>query len=51
MSDSMDLSIEDVKQISVLTRISMTEDELNVMRTQMKNILDITMMVNYMNKL
>ena len=46
MSDSMDLSTEDVKQISVLTRISMTEDELNVMRTQMKNILDSVTILN-----
>ncbi|MDC0034840.1 Asp-tRNA(Asn)/Glu-tRNA(Gln) amidotransferase subunit GatC [Chloroflexi bacterium] len=46
MPDPTDLSIEEIKQISVLTRIAMTKDELNVMRTQMKNILDSVAILN-----
>ena len=46
MSELTDLSIEEIRQISVLTRIAMTEDELEVMRTQMSNILDSVTILN-----
>ena len=40
MEESADLTIEEIKQISVLTRIAMTDNELDLMRTQMSAILD-----------
>ena len=46
MSEQTDLSVEEIRQISVLTRIAMTEDELDVMRTQMSNILDSVAILN-----
>ncbi len=46
MEESTDLSIEEIKQISVLTRIAMTEDELDLMRTQMSAILDSVAILN-----
>ena len=46
MSESTDLTIEEIKQISVLTRIAMTEDELDLMRTQMSDILDSVAILN-----
>lgn len=46
LSELTDLSIEEIRQISVLTRIAMTEDELDVMRTQMSNILDSVAILN-----
>ena len=46
MEESTDLTIEEIKQISVLTRIAMTENELDVMRTQMSAILDSVAILN-----
>ena len=46
MSEQTDLSVEEIRQISVLTRIAMTEDELDVMRAQMSNILDSVAILN-----
>ena len=46
MEESADLTIEEIKQISVLTRIAMTENELDVMRTQMSAILDSVAILN-----
>ena len=46
MSEKTDLSVEEIRQISVLTRIAMTEDELDVMRAQMSNILDSVAILN-----
>ena len=46
LEESTDLSIEEIKQISVLTRIAMTEDELDLMRTQMSAILDSVAILN-----
>ena len=46
MSEQIDLSVEEIRQISVLTRIAMTEDELDVMRAQMSNILDSVAILN-----
>lgn len=46
LSELTDLSIEEIRQISVLTRIAMTEDELELMRTQMSNILDSVTILN-----
>ena len=44
--ESADLSIEEIKQISVLTRIAMTDNELDLMRTQMSAILDSVAILN-----
>lgn len=49
MSEKTDLSVEEIRQISVLTRIAMTEDELDVMRAQMSNILDSVAILNEVN--
>ena len=49
MSEQTDLSVEEIRQISVLTRIAMTEDELDVMRAQMSNILDSVAILNEVN--
>ena len=49
MSEQIDLSVEEIRQISVLTRIAMTEDELDVMRAQMSNILDSVAILNEVN--
>ena len=46
MEESTDLTIEEIKQISVLTRIAMTENELDVMRTEMSAILDSVAILN-----
>ena len=46
MSEQTDLSVEEIRQISVLTRIAMTEDELDVMRAQMSDILDSVAILN-----
>ena len=46
LEESTDLTIEEIKQISVLTRIAMTENELDVMRTQMSAILDSVAILN-----
>ena len=46
MEESTDLTIEEIKQISVLTRIAMAENELDVMRTQMSAILDSVAILN-----
>ena len=46
MSEQTDLSVEEIRQISVLTRIAMTEDELDVMRAQMSTILDSVAILN-----
>ena len=46
MSEQTDLSVEEIRQISVLTRIAMTEDELDVMRAQMADILDSVAILN-----
>ena len=46
LEESADLTIEEIKQISVLTRIAMTENELDVMRTQMSAILDSVAILN-----
>ena len=46
MEESTDLTIEEIKQISVLTRITMTENELDVMRTEMSAILDSVAILN-----
>ena len=46
MEESADLTIEEIKQISVLTRIAMTENELDVMRTEMSAILDSVAILN-----
>ena len=43
MEESADLTIEEIKQISVLTRIAMTDNELDLMRTQMSAILDLSL--------
>ena len=49
MSEKTDLSVEEIRQISVLTRIAMAEDELDVMRAQMSNILDSVAILNEVN--
>ena len=49
MEESTDLTIEEIKQISVLTRIAMAENELDVMRTQMSAILDSVAILNEVN--
>ena len=46
MEESADLTIEEIKQISVLTRIAMTDNELDLMRTQMSAILDSVAILN-----
>ena len=46
LEESADLTIEEIKQISVLTRIAMTENELDLMRTQMSAILDSVAILN-----
>ena len=46
LEESADLTIEEIKQISVLTRIAMTDNELDVMRTQMSAILDSVAILN-----
>ena len=46
LEESTDLTIEEIKQISVLTRIAMAENELDVMRTQMSAILDSVAILN-----
>ena len=46
MEESPDLTIEEIKQISVLTRIAMTDNELDLMRTQMSAILDSVAILN-----
>ena len=46
LEESTDLTIEEIKQISVLTRIAMTENELDVMRTEMSAILDSVAILN-----
>ena len=46
MSEQTDLSVEEIRQISVLTRIAMTEDELDLMRAQMSDILDSVAILN-----
>ena len=46
MEESTDLTIEEIKQISVLTRIAMTDNELDLMRTQMSAILDSVAILN-----
>ena len=46
MDESTDLTIEEIKQISVLTRIAMTEAELDLMRTQMSAILESVAILN-----
>lgn len=46
MEESRELTIEEIKQISVLTRIAMTENELDLMRTQMSAILDSVAILN-----
>ena len=49
MEESPDLTIEEIKQISVLTRIAMTDNELDLMRTQMSAILDSVAILNEVN--
>ncbi|MED5410136.1 MAG: Asp-tRNA(Asn)/Glu-tRNA(Gln) amidotransferase subunit GatC [Chloroflexota bacterium] len=49
MEESADLTIEEIKQISVLTRIAMTDNELDLMRTQMSAILDSVAILNEVN--
>ena len=46
LEESRELTIEEIKQISVLTRIAMTENELDLMRTQMSAILDSVAILN-----
>ena len=46
LEESPDLTIEEIKQISVLTRIAMTDNELDLMRTQMSAILDSVAILN-----
>ena len=46
LEESADLTIEEIKQISVLTRIAMTDNELDLMRTQMSAILDSVAILN-----
>ena len=46
LEESTDLTIEEIKQISVLTRIAMTDNELDLMRTQMSAILDSVAILN-----
>ena len=46
LEESADLPIEEIKQISVLTRIAMTDNELDLMRTQMSAILDSVAILN-----
>jgi len=46
LDESTDLTIEEIKQISVLTRIAMTEAELDLMRTQMSAILESVAILN-----
>jgi len=46
LEEPRDLTIEEIKQISVLTRIAMTENELDLMRTQMSAILDSVAILN-----
>ena len=49
LEESADLTIEEIKQISVLTRIAMTDNELDLMRTQMSAILDSVAILNEVN--
>ena len=46
LEESADLTIEEIKEISVLTRIAMTDNELDLMRTQMSAILDSVAILN-----
>ena len=46
LEEAADLTIEEIKQISVLTRIAMTDNELDLMRTQMSAILDSVAILN-----
>ena len=49
LEESADITIEEIKQISVLTRIAMTDNELDLMRTQMSAILDSVAILNEVN--
>ena len=49
LEESADLTIEEINQISVLTRIAMTDNELDLMRTQMSAILDSVAILNEVN--
>ena len=49
LEEAAELTIEEIKQISVLTRIAMTDNELDLMRTQMSAILDSVAILNEVN--
>ncbi|GIS65265.1 MAG: hypothetical protein CM1200mP3_15130 [Chloroflexota bacterium] len=40
MSDKHKITIDEVRHLALLTRINMTEDEIELMRGQMSDILD-----------
>ena len=46
MSDKHKITIDEVRHLALLTRINMTEDEIEVMRGQMSDILDSIEVLN-----
>ncbi len=46
MSDKHKITIDEVRHLALLTRINMTEDEIELMRGQMSDILDSIEVLN-----